>query len=136
MEASSRRSWAKRTWLSGPDPLVVRSRVWSCIRTGTPSAVKLRSSSTPVAPFLLAFKIHSLIVDCIVHRTLVKHAFSRLHPDAVFVRNFFGGFVCISEREMKNTKNCWKNFTKRKDENFKKVISGGQKSERTFEGQF
>lgn len=41
-------------WLSGPDPLVVRSTVSSCISIGTPSAENSRSSSTPVAPFLLA----------------------------------------------------------------------------------
>lgn len=41
-------------WPNGPDPLVVRSTVSSCIRIGTPSAENSRSSSTPVAPFLLA----------------------------------------------------------------------------------
>lgn len=53
--ASSLLSWTNCTLLTGPEPLVVRSRVSSCISTGTPSAVKLRSSSTPVAPFLLAW---------------------------------------------------------------------------------
>lgn len=38
-----------------PEPLVVRSTVSSCIRTATPSAVKLTSSSTPDAPCLLAY---------------------------------------------------------------------------------
>lgn len=52
--ASSLLSWANCVLPTGPEPLVVRSKVSSCISMGTPSAVKLRSSSTPVAPFLLA----------------------------------------------------------------------------------
>lgn len=42
--------------LSDPEPLVVRSTVSSCINMGTPSAENSRSNSTPVAPFLLAYR--------------------------------------------------------------------------------
>lgn len=42
--------------LSDPEPLVVRSTVSSCIRMGMPSAENSRSNSTPVAPFLLAWR--------------------------------------------------------------------------------
>lgn len=52
--ASNLPSSEKCSLLSGPDPLVVRSTVSSCIRMGTPSAVNSKSSSTPVAPLALA----------------------------------------------------------------------------------
>lgn len=52
--ASSCSSWVRVRVLRGPEPLVVRSTVSSCIRTGTPSAENSRSSSTPVAPFFPA----------------------------------------------------------------------------------
>lgn len=53
--ASSFLSSDSLSWLSGPDPLVVRSTVSSCISIATPSAENSRSNSTPVAPFLLAW---------------------------------------------------------------------------------
>lgn len=52
--ASNLRSSEKLILLSGPEPLVVRSTVSSCISMGIPSAENSRSNSTPVAPFLLA----------------------------------------------------------------------------------
>ena len=55
-EASNRLSWARRSAPTAPEPLVVRSTVSSCISTAAPSAVKLRSRPTPLAPFLLAYR--------------------------------------------------------------------------------
>lgn len=60
--ASSLRSSEKSILLSGPDPFVVRSRVSSCISMGTPSTVNSRSSSTPVAPFSLAFQLEIRVI--------------------------------------------------------------------------
>lgn len=60
--ASSLRNSENSSLLSGPDPFVVRSTVSSCISMGTPSAVNSRSSSTPVAPFSLAFQLEIRVI--------------------------------------------------------------------------
>ncbi|KAG5832611.1 hypothetical protein ANANG_G00292940, partial [Anguilla anguilla] len=71
-EASSFLSSTKRSFPTGPDPLVVRSTVSSCIRTGIPSAVNSRSSSTPVAPFLLAWDRRGVQAEKGVFRSVVS----------------------------------------------------------------
>ena len=88
--ASSLLSWTNCTLLTFPEPFVVRSRVSSCISTGTPSAVKLRSSSTPVAPFLLAWSRKRQDVSFLCKTEIYWQAEKR-----------FFGLQCLNNRKKK-----------------------------------